>query len=81
VLAVDIPRHRISLTLRLDDDAAPGPVQPAARPRPETRPAGSRPQGGPKGSGPQGARETAPEGALADALRRAGLVPKAPRDR
>jgi len=28
-----------------------------------------------------GGRDAAPEGALADALRRAGLVPKAPGDR
>jgi protein Tex len=82
VLSVDIPRHRISLTLRLDDEAATGPGQPATRPRPETRPAGGRPRGSDKGGGPKGgAREAAPEGALADALRRAGLVPKAPRDR
>ena len=45
VLSVDIPRHRISLTLRLEDE-------------------GPRPAGGP---GP---------GALADALRRAGLAPR-----
>jgi len=38
---------------------------------------GGRPGGGNRGGG----RDAAPEGALADALRRAGLVPKAPGDR
>jgi protein Tex len=97
VLSVDIPRNRISLTLRLDDDIAPGADQEAGRQRAEARPSpdsgrtgrgpgprpgpasgrGGRPAGGNRG----GARDAAPEGSLADALRRAGLVPKAPRDR
>jgi uncharacterized protein len=91
VISVDIPRNRISLTLRLDDDlAAPGPGQASGRPRAEGRQkerADGRPQGGKQGGGKQGggkrggARDAAPEGALADALRRAGLVPKAPGDR
>jgi len=69
VLSVDIPRNRISLTLRLDDDVAGGSG---------TGPAGGRQRGeGKRGGG----RDAAPEGALADALRRAGLVPKAPGDR
>jgi protein Tex len=71
VLGVDIARNRISLSLRLDDDqdqgapARSGPARPApgrAKPR---QPSAGRPggRGGP-----------APEGAMADALRRAGLV-------
>ena len=44
VLSVDIPRHRISLTLRLDDDAATGPGQPGGRPRAENRPEPARPE-------------------------------------
>jgi uncharacterized protein len=58
VLSVDIPRHRISLTLRLDDDSQ-GSFGPKSRT--------GRPRDAP-----------APQGALADALRRAGLAPKTP---
>jgi protein Tex len=80
VLEVDVPRKRISLTLRLDDDVTSASAAP--RPR-EDR--GSRPQGGDRrGSGdrsPSGNRNRdsrpapapAATGALADALRRAGL--------
>ena len=70
VLSVDIPRHRISLTLRLDDE--------------EPRPAGGRNRAGRRSSGsisrtdPGSSRRPAASdpggGALADALRRAGLV-------
>jgi uncharacterized protein len=91
VLSVDAARKRISLTLRLDDEAGQtgqGPRQAggregaqgrAARPadrdgrtgrNPAARPAPSG--AGPRGAGPRGS-ETA-DGALADALRRAGLV-------
>jgi protein Tex len=92
VLSVDIPRHRISLTLRLDDDEAPPPQ--AAKQAP--RQAGGREQAGDRPGRPsgnsgrteRGARprpaSSGPEGALADALRRAGLVPpdtEAPRHR
>jgi uncharacterized protein len=91
VLSVDAARKRISLTLRLDDEAgqtSQGPRQAggregaqgrAARPadrdgrtgrNPAARPAPSG--AGPRGAGPRGS-ETA-DGALADALRRAGLV-------
>jgi uncharacterized protein len=78
VLSVDIGRNRISLTLRLDDDVPSGPAPAGARPRPESRPQPeSRQAGGKRGGG----RDAAPDGALADALRRAGLVPKAPGDR
>jgi uncharacterized protein len=75
VLDVDVPRKRISLTLRLEDEAT-GP-----------RPAGDRPprgdQGGGQGGGQRGGRDqrggradrdrAQPGGAMAEALRRAGL--------
>jgi len=84
VLSVDAARKRISLTLRLDDENPPRPA--AGRDRAEDRAArppakssrtgrGSSPR--PSTSGPGG--PPASEGALADALRRAGLVPKAPK--
>ncbi|MGV9850921.1 Tex family protein [Streptomyces sp. NPDC003442] len=84
VLDVDIPRKRISLTLRLDDEAgAPsgggrergergerGPKRGA----PQQRQGGSR--GSSRGGGQRGGgRDAAPaNGAMADALRRAGLL-------
>ncbi|MCZ4123352.1 Tex family protein [Streptomyces sp. H39-S7] len=89
VLEVDIPRKRISLTLRLEDEATP------RGPRDDQRPAGGgggdrrggpprQARGGQAGSGQggrKGARDDrrgasaapAPGGAMADALRRAGL--------
>ncbi|HEY4462213.1 MAG TPA: Tex family protein [Streptosporangiaceae bacterium] len=94
VLGVDLPRKRISLTLRLDDEPdggrGPGqkpaqkPAQGAARgPRPP-RPAGDRaPAPGRSGrkdprdrtsGGVSGRPGDAPSGAMADALRRAGLA-------
>jgi uncharacterized protein len=74
VLSVDVPRHRISLTLRLDDEA---PAAAGGRGRPQDRSSdklartdrGSRPRPAP----------SAPEGALADALRKAGLDPSNPK--
>jgi uncharacterized protein len=73
VLSVDIPRHRISLTLRLDDDSR-GSFGPSSRTGRDARP----------GSGPGRPGRTkdapAPPGAVADALRRAGLVPSTPED-
>jgi uncharacterized protein len=90
VLSVDIPRHRISLTLRLDDEGArPAGGRERAEHRPGRRPGdGGRTAGGSRGrsgtgdsgGGRPGSREPAPEGALADALRRAGLVPSTPED-
>ncbi|MFF7652215.1 Tex family protein [Streptomyces sp. NPDC007983] len=90
VLDVDIPRKRISLTLRLDDEAAAsggggrsdrsdrsdrseqggGPRRSA----PKQRQGGGRgARGGQRGGG--GGRDAAPaNGAMADALRRAGLL-------
>jgi uncharacterized protein len=96
VLSVDVPRHRISLTLRLDDE---GPRPAGRRGRAEDRPGpkdrssgdlgrtghGSAPRssasnpGGRAGSRDAGPK--APDGALADALRRAGLAPEIPPDR
>jgi uncharacterized protein len=64
VLSVDIPRHRISLTLRLDDDQPPPPADRRAR-------AGDRSSKA-KNSG---RTDGGSSGALADALRRAGLGP------
>jgi len=58
VLDVDVPRHRIALTLRLDDPVGAKP--PASAPREATKRPPSRDKGRPAG------------GALADALRRAG---------
>ncbi|MFE0574254.1 Tex family protein [Streptomyces albogriseolus] len=72
VLDVDIPRKRISLTLRLDDEAAPqgGPSGGERRQR------GGRPPQQRQARGGGGARQApAPaNGAMADALRRAGLL-------
>jgi uncharacterized protein len=93
VLGVDLPRKRISLTLRLDDEPDRGrgpaqePAQRAARgPRPP-RPAGDRAAAAgrsgqkdqkdrsdrTKGGAPAGPGGS-PTGAMADALRRAGLT-------
>ena len=60
VLDVDVPRQRISLSLRLDDDVAP---------------AGGRDNGTRRGGTRQGRprRPEPPATAMADALRRAGL--------
>jgi uncharacterized protein len=76
VLAVDLERKRISLTLRLDDELGrpPGPRSPRDRREPRTSPPrrdrGRRPD-----------RGDAPDTALADALRRAGLAQFGGRDR
>jgi protein Tex len=88
VLSVDVPRKRISLTLRLDDES---PRQAGGRPRADGRSPGNlsrtargssaRPATPGAGAGRRGARDEAPEGALADALRRAGLVRDTPKNR
>ncbi|MDT6987176.1 Tex family protein [Streptomyces lusitanus] len=76
VLDVDIPRKRISLTLRLDDEAAPQGQAPGGDR--ERRQRGGRPpqQRQARAGGGGGARQApAPaNSAMADALRRAGLV-------
>ena len=85
VLSVDVPRHRISLTLRLDDD---GPRQAGGRDRPKNPSSrssrtGAGSSGRPSSRAPGDDRkgEALPDGALADALRRAGLDPKTPKSR
>jgi uncharacterized protein len=68
VLDVDKPRKRISLTLRLDDQAG---AQPG---RTVLAEAGGRPRGrGQPGTTP-GKASSSPGGAMADALRRAGFA-------
>jgi protein Tex len=72
VLSVDIPRHRISLTLRLDDE---GPPQAAEQ---GPRPAGGRARPQDRSARNSGRTDRGSSGAMADALRRAGLTPGAP---
>jgi uncharacterized protein len=75
VLDVDIPRKRISLTLRLDDEAAPqGQSSGGARQR------GGRPPQQRQGRQAGGSRQAPPpaNNAMADALRRAGLLDQKP---
>ncbi|MDQ0584620.1 Tex family protein [Streptomyces rishiriensis] len=87
VLDIDIPRKRISLTLRLDDEAAPQgdqgrsaaggrPQRSGGRPPQQRRQSGRRGEGEGTGGGGGGSRQAPPPGnsAMADALRRAGLV-------
>ncbi|MET8495602.1 Tex family protein [Streptomyces cellulosae] len=75
VLDVDIPRKRISLTLRLDDEAAPqgGPEGGERRQRGGRPPQQRQARGGNGGSRTRQAPAPA-NSAMADALRRAGLV-------
>jgi protein Tex len=73
VLGVDIARKRISLSLRLDDDPAGTDRRPPSRPGPRDRKRPAR--SAPAGAAPQRERPAAvPDTALAEALRRAGLV-------
>ena len=65
VLDVDKPRKRIALTLRLDDEVGRTPGVGNAAARPDDRPR----------SPPPNRKEPASGGALADALRRAGIAP------
>ncbi|HET9894419.1 MAG TPA: Tex family protein [Streptosporangiaceae bacterium] len=77
VLGVDIPRKRVSLSMRLDDDP---PDRPA--PGSERGPRGDRPgqrqgqprRGGTDSSRPGPGRQADQGGAMAAALRRAGLA-------
>ncbi|MFD3496823.1 Tex family protein [Streptomyces sp. NPDC058676] len=82
VLDIDIPRKRISLTLRLDDEAAPQERQ-QGQGSGERRQRGGRPpqqrqnrSGGGGGGAAGGSRQASPpaNSAMADALRKAGLV-------
>jgi len=84
VLSVDVPRHRISLTLRLDDEA-PAPVggpdrvdDRPGRPSDNFGRTGRGSSGRPGSSNPR-SRPAQGEGAMADALRRAGLDPSNPK--
>ncbi len=70
VLAVDVPRNRIGLTLRLDDPAEPKPPPGASRTSPKPPPASAPRKAAAKR--PPAPRKPAAGGALADALRRAG---------
>jgi uncharacterized protein len=74
VLEVDIARKRIALTLRLDDEVGPRADRAgAAAPRND----GGRPSArGPSRPAAATDREEQGGGALADALRRAGLAEK-----
>ncbi|MER6614295.1 Tex family protein [Streptomyces xantholiticus] len=81
VLDVDIPRKRISLTLRLDDEAsqtqAPRRERGGRPPQQRQGGGGGRERRGGGGGDRRGAARQAPapsNGAMADALRRAGLV-------
>jgi uncharacterized protein len=85
VLDVDVPRKRISLTLRLEDEASAGTPRTAGGGDRRDRPAGERQErggadrGAPRGGGQPrqgrgaGGVPAAPSGAMAEALRRAGL--------
>ncbi|MEU7406658.1 S1 RNA-binding domain-containing protein, partial [Streptomyces sp. NPDC044948] len=76
VMDVDIPRKRISLTLRLDDEAAPQGPQ-GAQGEQQKRDRGGKPPRQRKAAGGGGKGRPAPapsNGAMADALRRAGLA-------
>ncbi len=77
VLEVDVKRQRIGLTLRLDDEA--GGDRTEAKPRERTG-GGGKPDRGDRDRGGKGQRpqrpqrkEPEPTGAMAEALRRAGL--------
>jgi uncharacterized protein len=90
VMDVDAPRQRISLTLRLDDEIGPktprdepgerGQGRPGSRGGQQRggRPGGGQGQGGggnaPSRPGRAPQKAAAPDTALADALRRAGLL-------
>ncbi|TGB15024.1 RNA-binding transcriptional accessory protein [Streptomyces sp. MZ04] len=78
VMDVDIPRKRISLTLRLDDEASPAggeqPKRGGGRP-PQQRQQGGRQQQGQRPQRQQKRQAPPPANdAMADALRRAGLL-------
>ncbi|MBB6475437.1 Tex-like N-terminal domain-containing protein [Sphaerisporangium rubeum] len=76
VLDVDIPRKRISLTLRLDDDTKPAGGGPRAGRADDGQRRGDRRSGGPQrrgGGGRPARQDPPPSGALAEALRKAGL--------
>lgn len=67
VLEVDVPRKRISLTLRLDDQPGAGDRHQAGAPR------GAAPPPKKMSAAPKQGRQEAGGGAFADAFRKAGL--------
>jgi len=69
VVEVDEARKRISLTMRLEDE----PAKPARAER-ERPPANQRRKGRDQRGGQSGGRRSEPQGAMAEALRRAGLA-------
>ncbi|MGH4024694.1 MAG: Tex family protein [Pseudonocardiaceae bacterium] len=73
VLDVDVPRNRIGLTLRLDDDVKDQSAEPGESGR-SRKPSGGagRDRGRPARPARPSAREQPAGGSLADALRRAG---------
>ncbi len=72
VLSVDIPRKRVSLTMRLDDEVGGGSGGKAdSGPRQGDK--GNNPRGKTQASRPAPARQPDQGGAMAAALRRAGL--------
>jgi protein Tex len=74
VLEIDMARKRIALTLRLDDEVGPRPDRAGtAAPRNDGGRSDSK---GPSRSTAPARREEQGGGALADALRRAGLAEK-----
>ena len=73
VLEVDKPRKRIALTLRLDDEVGPRADRAGTAP---PRNDGGRPQSRGPARAPAPVRREEQGGALADALRRAGLAEK-----
>jgi uncharacterized protein len=75
VLEVDIPRKRISLTLRLDEETSP--PRGGGQKGPKAGGQGGGQRGGQRGGGQQrrGQRQDSGGGAMADALRRAGYRP------
>ncbi|WP_017593760.1 Tex family protein [Nocardiopsis potens] len=80
VLDVDVRRKRISLTMRLDDEVGGKASGEDAERRGGDRSAapkggGRSGKGGRKGGGRDSRRSAEPSGAMADALRRAGLDP------
>jgi uncharacterized protein len=74
VMEVDLPRQRIGLSLRLDDEvgAPAAPRKSADRPRGGGKPAGT-PNRSPKQGGGRPASAPPAAGSMADALRRAGF--------
>jgi len=72
VLSVDIPRKRISLSMRLEDEKADGADRSARADRPGKRQDGRDRRGRDRSPG---TREPDHSGAMAAALRRAGLAP------